>query len=128
MTWPPGSPDDDHPDDESGPLVRMFAMTRGRTRHPRARFDLIAIVTASGEVPDRMARLGPEHAEILRVCGSPQSVAEICSTLDLPLGVLRVLLGDLVEQKLISVHAPARNSQAPNEYVLREVIEGIRAL
>lgn len=123
-----GSPEERWLDEEAGPLVRPYAMTGGRTRHSRADFDLIAIVATADATPDARAALGPEHEEILRLCRNPLSVAEISSHLDLPVGVARVLLGDLLDQELITVRQPAPVTDLPGERVLKEVIDGIQGL
>lgn len=128
MTQPSRTSGESWPEEETGPLVRLYAMTKGRTRHARAGLDLMAIITAAGAAPDKRARLGPEHEAILRVCQRPRSVAEISTDLDIPLGVLRVLLGDLLDRTLIVVSKPTAVTEVPGEQVLREVIDRIRAL
>lgn len=121
-------------DAEAGPLVRPYAMTGGRTRPgPRtARFDLIALVIATAEPsPDGADEtvFGPEHHALLALCrAEPQSVADLAAEADLAVGVVRVLLGDLLESGLIHVTRPAPATQLPDEQILREVINGLRAL
>ncbi|SEF82169.1 Protein of unknown function [Thermomonospora echinospora] len=124
---------------EPGPVVRPYALTGGRTRPAGGDFDLIAIIeTAAGSGGDadgppgtagieRLPR-SPEHRTILELCRSPLSVAEVASELDLALGVVRVLLGDLLDHGLIRVRRPAPVAQFPNERVLKEVIDGLHAL
>ncbi|MCF2437450.1 DUF742 domain-containing protein [Streptomyces thinghirensis] len=57
-----------------------------------------------------------------------QSVAELAADADLPVGVVRVLLGDLVELGSVTVSRPVPPAQLPDERILREVIDGLRAL
>lgn len=122
------TPENEWLDEDAGPVVRPYAMTGGRTRVPQVNFDLIAvIVTADVPVPDD-AGLGPEHMTILDRCRRPLSVAEVASEIDLPLGVARVLLGDLLGFGLITVSDPAPVAHMSNESVLREVIHGLHAL
>src|SRR5690606_24205711 len=90
-------------DEDAGPVVRPYALIRGRTRSSGDRFDLIAMVMATGERPPSDFVLGPEHERILRMARRAVSVADLASDLDLPLGVVRVLLGDLYDHGLISV-------------------------
>ncbi|MEU4114468.1 DUF742 domain-containing protein [Kitasatospora sp. NPDC028055] len=121
-------------DDEAGPLVRPYAMTRGRTGSGEQQFDLIAVVVS--ELPDPALApdaaelpIGPEQARILRRClGTPLSVAELAADLDLPVGVVRVLLGDLLAAGLIRVNRPVPPALLPDERILQEVIHGLRAL
>ncbi|MCX0242719.1 MULTISPECIES: DUF742 domain-containing protein [Streptomyces] len=119
-------------DDDAGPVVRPYAMTRGRTGSAsRHRLDLIAIVVPepAADDPDRDQLLTPEHVEILELCGElPQSIAELASSLDLPVGVVRVLVGDLVDDELVHVTRPVPPAELPDVNILREVINGLRAL
>ncbi|MET7813788.1 DUF742 domain-containing protein [Streptomyces sp. NPDC005395] len=119
-------------DNEAGPLVRPYAMTGGRTRPgPKGvRFDLIALVTRAAGGPDVAdGALGPEHRTLIRLCGTEtQSVAELAADADLPVGVVRVLVGDLVELGCVTVSRPVPPAQLPDERILREVIDGLRAL
>ncbi|MET7359978.1 DUF742 domain-containing protein [Streptomyces sp. NPDC005562] len=120
-------------DNEAGPLVRPYAMTGGRTRPGLrgVRFDLIALVTLDTNAPgpgDRSA-LGPEHRALLELCRTEtQSVAELAAGADLPVGVVRVLLGDLLEMGGVKISRPVPPARLPDEKILREVIDGLRAL
>ncbi|MFJ9816966.1 DUF742 domain-containing protein [Streptomyces sp. NPDC101151] len=119
-------------DDEAGPVVRPYAMTRGRTTSPaQHRLDLIAVVVtepAAGD-PETDPTLAPEHTEIVGLCRTaPQSVAELAAGLDLPIGVVRVLIGDLVHAELVHVTRPVPPAELPDESILRDVINGLRAL
>jgi len=127
-------------DDEAGPVVRPYALTGGRTHYDGGEFDLVALIETTDEADARADRPGPpgmprtrwapdpEHEMILRLCRTPLSVVEVASELELPLGVVRVLLGDLLDRSLILVRRPAPVAQFPSERVLKEVIDGIRAL
>jgi hypothetical protein len=120
-------------DNEAGPLVRPYAMTGGRTKPgpTGVRFDLIALVTLDTAAPgvDGDTSLGPEHRALIELCRSEtQSVAELAAGADLPVGVVRVLLGDLLELGCVTVSRPVPPAQLPDERILREVIEGLRAL
>lgn len=119
-------------DAEAGPVVRPYAMTRGRTSSAsRHRLDLIAIVVPepAADDPGRNQTLSPEHVEIIELCNDmPQSIAELASGLDLPVGVVRVLVGDLVEDELVHVTRPVPPAELPDVNILREVINGLRAL
>ncbi|WP_433250198.1 DUF742 domain-containing protein [Streptosporangium sp. CA-135522] len=112
-------------DQDAGPIVRPYTLTRGRTRAAGARFDLIAVLVATRTPPPD---LPPEHARIMRACRMPASVAELASETGMPIGVLRVLLGDLRESGLITVRLPGSNLALPQESVLRDVLAGLKAL
>ncbi|MEV6162172.1 DUF742 domain-containing protein [Streptomyces sp. NPDC052052] len=120
-------------DAEAGPLVRPYAVTGGRTEPgPNGvQFDLIALITFDDSAPDvsRDPLLGPEHRALLMLCRSEtQSVAELSADSDLPVGVVRVLLGDLLEAGCVRVSRPVPPALLPDERILREVINGLRAL
>ncbi|MGW4029887.1 DUF742 domain-containing protein [Streptomyces sp. NPDC004838] len=119
-------------DADAGPVVRPYAMTRGRTSSTtRQRLDLIALVVPEPTAghPGHDQSLSPEHVEIVERCGeTPQSIAELAAGLDLPVGVVRVLVGDLVEEELVHVTRPVPPAELPDVSILREVINGLRAL
>ncbi|MFE0193173.1 DUF742 domain-containing protein [Streptomyces sp. NPDC059008] len=119
-------------DDEAGPVVRPYAMTRGRTRtDAEGRLDLIAQVIAESRAERTIddQTLSPEQVEIVELCReTPLSVAELAAELDLPVGVVRVLIGDLLDADLVRVSRPVPPAELPDEKVLREVIDGLRAL
>ncbi|WP_433333307.1 DUF742 domain-containing protein [Spirillospora sp. CA-294931] len=117
-------------DEDAGPVVRSYALTRGRAR-PSTRgeeLEMIAIIAAVPTAPELMPELGPEHLAILELCGRPQSVAEIAGRLGLPLVVVRVLLGDLLGHGLVTVRRPGAGSGHVNQGLLREVLHGLEAL
>lgn len=121
-------------DDAAGPVVRPYAMTRGRTSHAaEAKIDLIALVVTETDVGDDSAQddhtLSPEHLDIVERCQiQATSVAELAADLDLPVGVVRVLVGDLLEASHVHIHKPVPPAELPDESILREVINGLRAL
>jgi|GEM_PF-205718 len=115
-------------DEEAGPIVRLYALTRGRARPVREVFDLLALIATRGR-PGPEAGFGPEHTAVLDLCEpAPCSVADLASDCGLPLGVVRVILSDLLEAGLVRVSAPLLPTDLPDERILREVINGLRAL
>jgi hypothetical protein len=119
-------------DDEAGPVVRPYAMTRGRTTSAaQHRLDLIAVVVTEphADDPETDPTLSPEHVDIVELCrDTSQTVAELSAELDLPIGVVRVLVGDLVESEWVHVNRPVPPAELPDESILRDVINGLRAL
>jgi hypothetical protein len=114
-------------DDQAGPVVRPYAMTHGRTRPSHGTFDLITIIVATHPTAPADGSFRPEHAAIVQVCQRPTSVAEIASQLDLPVGAVRVVLGDLLAKRLIRIRPPAA-TDLPSEHVFQAVLDGLRAL
>ena len=112
-------------------MVRPYAVTRGRTRRSPARFDLVALVV--GDPADAVEASRAWARSIVAIvaavptaaCRSPRSPPD----LDLPLGVVRVLLGDLLEHGLIAMHEPPPEpAPLPDERIFEAVINGLRAL
>jgi len=115
-------------DAAAGPVVRPYTMTGGRTRPRAGSFDLVAFVVTVESSPPVDAGLQPEHLAVLAACDRPLSVAELAARLKLPLGVVRVLLGDLLDQRLIAVREPAPEPRLPDQSVLMAVKDGLQAL
>jgi predicted Rossmann fold nucleotide-binding protein DprA/Smf involved in DNA uptake len=118
-------------DRDSDPVVRPYAVTGGRTQPADgAVLDLIAVIMASGRPAEPADQLGlsPEHRRILDLCRHPATVADVASDTGLPVGVIRVLLADLIQQGRIKVLPGRPAGQKPSAQLLREVLHGLRAL
>jgi hypothetical protein len=64
----------------------------------------------------------------MRLCRKPLSVSEIAAHLRLPLGSVRVLLGDLRDAGLIAVPGPKAAADQPSQELLERVLSGLMAL
>ena len=115
-------------DNDAGPVVRPYAMTRGRVAPDGGEFDLVAFVVAAMPGLPPSPHLQPEHNAIVSACWEPISVVELASNLDLSIGVVRVLLGDLRSAGLISLFEPPAATQPHDVDVLKAVVNGLRAL
>jgi hypothetical protein len=115
-------------DAEAGPVVRPYALTRGRTRHTGAAFDLVATVVSTDLRVTDASSLGPEHVSVLQLAHRPTTVADIASDVDLPLGVVRILLADLRELGLVVIRTPVTMAERVDKHTLREVLNGLRGL
>jgi hypothetical protein len=119
---------DDEAVDEAR-TVRPYALTRGRTRAGRGALPLEALVRGVAGATDRAST--PERRRIIELStASILSVAELSAHLSLPLGVIRVLVGDLADEGLVVVHtgSPSAAPAATNLKVLESVLNGISAL
>jgi hypothetical protein len=114
-------------DRDAGPVVRPYAFVGGRTRPSGEPFDLVTMVTAVRGAEGGAQDLEPEHRALLRLSRVPTAVADLAADLDLPLGVVRILLSDIRERGLIAVHHPAPNRLADPK-LLRELAAGLRRL
>ena len=115
-------------DQEAGPVVRPYAVTKGRTApEGGAPLGLIDVVATTGERPSEHFWPGPEHRRILSICRRPTPVVDLSSETDLPLGVVRVLLGDLLSQGMVRIVSDQRKL-VPDQRVLRMVLDGLLSL
>jgi hypothetical protein len=122
------APRDSWLDRAAGPIVRPYAVTRGRTLPSDGiSVDLIDVVVAVELWPPEGFRLSPEHRQILNVARHPITVVDLASDVDLPVGVVRVLLGDLTDHGMLKV-LPARRGPETDVRLLRDVLDGLQAL
>ncbi|MCW2639460.1 MAG: hypothetical protein JWP76_1766 [Dactylosporangium sp.] len=118
--WEPQPDPDDLAVD--GVLVRPFLLTGGRTRplHDGLRVEtLVSARPAALSAPLRF-----EMRRIVELCQAPLSVAEIAVRLGVPLGVARVLVGDLATEGFVTCAEPA---ELPIEMIER-IRDRVRAL
>ncbi|MFG2105610.1 DUF742 domain-containing protein [Micromonospora chersina] len=114
-------------DEDAGPVARPYTVTRGRLTSDHGQLDLISLVVSRRAAP-AAAQLFPDQARIIERCHRPLSVAEVAAGLELPLGTVRVLLGDLLEAGLIETHEPPSLSGAPSRELLQALLDGLRTL
>ena len=72
--------------------------------------------------------LSHEHRSIALACRETMSVAELAARVDLPLGVTRVLVGDLADQGVVTVHRAPSHAGGPNVALLEQVLHGLQRL
>jgi hypothetical protein len=113
-------------DEDAGPLVRPYAMTGGRTRGSEHELNIITLVLTVSPPTD--SALERERDEILRLCRTPKSVAEVAAALDLPLTVVKVLLSDLIDRGHIASRSPVLARHLQNASFLQVVLDGIEQL
>jgi DNA-binding IclR family transcriptional regulator len=65
---------------------------------------------------------------VLQLARAPTTVADIASDVDLPLGVVRIILADLRELGLVAISAPVAPTTRIDTHTLREVLNGLRGL
>ncbi|HEX7354226.1 MAG TPA: DUF742 domain-containing protein [Mycobacteriales bacterium] len=110
-------------------LVRPYTVTGGRTRSS-ALDDLPMETLVSATAAGRAGADGLqfERAEVVRLCIDMQSVAEVSAHLKLPLGVARVLVGDLHAEGMLDAHKPVPAHAGPDVDLLGKVLDGLQAL
>lgn len=110
-------------------LVRPYTLTAGRTGSSVYLPLEAAVQTLESAL---FHRWQPDdlRGEIVQLCRDSPSVAEIAARLSLPLGVARVLVGDLVTSGYLRVHATLGDRATADErrQLIGRTLRGLRAL
>ncbi len=107
------------------PRLRQFSVTGGRVRPP-SDLPLATPISTTGLPAGSRA---PEYTDIVDRCRTPQTVVDLSSALGSPVGVIRVLVLDLADAGVLTVH-DERLDLAPHLdlNLLEEALDGIANL
>lgn len=111
-------------------LSRPYVITGGRTRGRGDELPVETMAQTLGPAWESGRRIPPEALDIMELCITPRSIAEISSRLGLPLGVTRVLVADLAADAALRIDA-ADFPTAPGSgrvELLERLLAGVRAL
>ena len=119
---PPDAPD--HDEAPRPRLIRSYTLTSGRTS---TSVDLPMEATLRLQAGAEAPVLSPSAAQVLEVCDR-RSVAEVSALTKMPIGVARVLLGDLIEQGLIRIQATITEKTSNDERLelIERTLRGLR--
>ncbi|MFQ5558469.1 MAG: DUF742 domain-containing protein [Acidimicrobiales bacterium] len=108
--------------------VRPYALTGGRVRSStELPLETIVRLTTRGQAGVDSQTL--ERREICALCVAPTSIAELSAHLGVPLGVVRVLVGDMVTEGLLDSHRTlVDGEERPDLRLLERVLDGLQAL
>ncbi|MEU9454450.1 DUF742 domain-containing protein [Streptomyces sp. NPDC048277] len=123
----PSAPEPNEEPEAPASFVRGYAWTAGRTRSHH-HFAVETLVTAAG--PGGVPGVGTQwDRAVLDLCREPRSVAEVAALIGVPLGVTKVLLGDMTDRGMIVVHEAATDAgDAPTTALMERVLIGLRQL
>ena len=112
-----------------GRVVPVYAFTGGRTRAAGQELPLEAVVCATGRSGNSGVSLQMESRAIVELCDRPTSLAEVGAALGVPVGVARVLVGDLANGGYLEVHLPqtADGDGGPGHELLGRLLDGLRS-
>ncbi len=112
----------------AGSRVRPYTRTGGRTRSDH-NLALEALVSTSDDGRRYRGVRSVEHRRICDLCLDTRSIAEIAAHLRLPLGVVKVLVGDMADIGLVLVHHTELilGDRSSRDFMER-VLAGLRAL
>jgi hypothetical protein len=110
-------------------LVRPYTLTAGRTGS-RVNLPLEAPIEAIVSDKPRRWPGNDVRAQICALCAANPSVAEISAHLSLPIGVARVLIGDLVSSGHLRVRTTLSDRSTIDERreLIGRTLRGLRAL
>jgi hypothetical protein len=116
------------PEPSDASIVRAYAWTGGRTRS-NINLEIETLVSANDQSRQSAGILQAEHQRVVDLCHSPRSVAEVAALMRLPLGVVKVLVGDMAERGLVDVHQTASaGGDTPDLGLMERVLSGLRRL
>ena len=102
-------------------------MTGGRTRPVHTELEIEALVSTTS-LGERSPKLTVEQRAIAALCHEILSIDEVSARLHLPLGVIRILVGDMADEHLVIVHRPAQAGDHPDPALLERVLDGLHSI
>jgi hypothetical protein len=109
-------------------FVRPYVLTRGRTSSSLGTLELHAPIVALVTPEQLPKRASPEDRRIVELAQVPMSLAEVAARMSAPVGVVRVLVGDLAEQGFVQARPHTEQGEHRDVRLLERLLEGIRAL
>ncbi|WP_052371569.1 DUF742 domain-containing protein [Amycolatopsis taiwanensis] len=96
-------------EEEDEPFVRPFGLTGGRTTPSRTDLDLTTQVVAGGAGHPaagwqrHQLVMSPEMHKIVYLAARPIAIAELAARTALPLTTVQILVGDLVDDGMLTI-------------------------
>jgi hypothetical protein len=109
-------------------VVRPYLFTRGRTRGSSRALAVETMLASTDKGAAVAPGLASEQRRIVELCHAPLSVAEVASRLSTPLGVVRVLVSDLADDKLLDVLGADTSDLAADVNLLQRLIARVKAI
>ncbi|MFD1050310.1 DUF742 domain-containing protein [Kibdelosporangium lantanae] len=120
MTTPGG-------DEKDVTLLRPYLMTAGRSAPVDHTIEIEAQVVTSALGAAQHPQLSFERRDIVSLCRTNMSVAEIAAMLKIHIGVARVLVADLAQLGYVVVRRP--DTETPKDLrMIERVIRGLEAI
>ena len=117
---------DDGPE-STGRLIRPYAITGGRTGGDvEIDIGLESQIQANTRASHHLGAYRWEAAKLIELVQTPMALIELAARLELPVGVARVLVADLIDDGAVVLHTPV----AAQTYgsLLERVLDGVRNL
>lgn len=126
--YPPFGPAGEEPR-HAPSLARPYSWTEGRTA-PVVEIAVEALVETTAAGRTEAYHSTSALAEVMELCARPRSLMEIAALLVLPLGVVRVLVADLMEDRLVIVRDTLSDTSSWGERhdLMERVLHGLKDL
>ena len=116
-----------------GRLIRPYTMTGGRTGADQPYIALEALICATPTGVLNKHQFRWEAARIIDLSGQETAIVEIAARLEIPIGVVRVVVADLVHRGAVQISEPPSAVPASLEgyaytTLLQKVLDGINSL
>lgn len=116
-----------------GRLVRPYTMTGGRTGRELPPIALEALVVSTPTGQRMKDQLRWEAARIVDLTRRGVALVELAARLDVPIGVVRVLVSDLAKRGAVQVTEPRDEPVTEDDglayaTLLKKVLDGIKSL
>jgi hypothetical protein len=113
------------PEEVTGRLIRPYAITGGRT-DVNSDISLETQIHASSRASQHLGAYRWEAAKIVELVETPMALIEIAARIEIPIGVARVIVADLVSDGAVVLHLPAKTRSFGS--LLEGVLDGVRNL
>lgn len=117
--------DADDDAEDTGRLIRPYAITGGRTGG-EVEIGLESQIQASTRASQHLGAYRWEAARLIELVQTPMALIELAARLELPLGVARVLVADLISDGAVVLHQPVATQNFGS--LLERVLDGVRNL
>jgi len=115
--------DGDEPD-ETGRLIRPYAITGGRTG-AESDISLETLIHATPRADELVDGYRWEAVDLIDLVRSPMALIEVAARLGVPIGVAKVLVTDLVADGAVRLQVRQEKNYAS---LLERVLDGVRNL
>jgi hypothetical protein len=115
------------PEQEPASGLRPYLLTGGRVGPVDATLEAEAQVATTPAGRAGVDRLSFERRAIVLLCREPMAMAEIAARLDLHLGVVRVIVGDLIAAGQLVARRPEPGVER-SVSIIERVIRGLQAI
>lgn len=116
---------DDAEEEGYGRLIRPYAITGGRTG-AETEIGLETQIHATQHGSQHLASYRWEAAKVVQLVQSPMALIELAARAEVPIGVARVLVADLIDDGAVIQYVPQKTQNYSS--LLERVLDGVRNL